>query len=216
MPILVTQHLHVYLFSLIRLLTHLLLLPFRFYDPYQADINPHSPEDTLNGRLNSDGALDSFAEVAIWRLCGVHSMISIIDGSTQYFIAGARRDKSSPEDEIVNDSWFGCFQVPSQGGLCENTLAIDNDNDGEDPYPCFIIDDLKKDPRFESLPIVDGSVASYVWYAGAPITTKNGINIGVLCVFGDRPITGLSLERRKCTFHLSISTASASVMRDRY
>ncbi|KAB8297341.1 hypothetical protein EYC80_002688 [Monilinia laxa] len=167
----------------------------KFYDPYEADTNPHSSEDTLNGRLNSDGALDSFAEVAIWRLGGVHSMISIIDGSTQYFIAGARRDKSSPEDDIVNDSWFGCFQVPSQGGLCENTLAIDND-DG-DPYPCFIIDDLKKDPRFGSLSIVDGSVASYVWYAGAPITTKNGINIGVLCVFGDRPITGLNLERRK-------------------
>ncbi|KAG4027518.1 hypothetical protein MFRU_029g00420 [Monilinia fructicola] len=167
----------------------------KFYDPYEADINPHSSEDTLNGRLNSDGALDSFAEVAIWRLGGVHSMISIIDGTTQYFIAGARRDKSSPEDDIVNDSWFGCFQVPSQGGLCENTLAIDNDDN--DPYPCFIIEDLKKDPRFDNLPIVNGSVASYVWYAGAPITTKNGINIGVLCVFGDRPITGLNLERRK-------------------
>ncbi|ESZ95938.1 M3EW, histidine kinase-group I protein [Sclerotinia borealis F-4128] len=171
----------------------------KFYDPCEADINPHSSEDTLNGRLNSDGALDSYAEVAIWRLGGVHSMISIIDGSTQYFIAGARRDRSSTEDEIVNDSWFGCFQVPSPGGLCENTLAISADE--EDTYPCFIIDDLKNDPRFASLPIVDGSMASYVWYAGAPITTKNGINIGVLCVFGDRPITGLNLERRKFLYH---------------
>ncbi|EDN97608.1 hypothetical protein SS1G_12461 [Sclerotinia sclerotiorum 1980 UF-70] len=172
----------------------------KFYDPYQADINPHSSEDTLNGRLNSDGALDSYAEVAIWRLGGVHSMISsIIDGSTQYFIAGARRDKSSPDDDIVNDAWFGCFQVPTPGGLCENTLAISNAE--EDPYPCFIIDDLTKDPRFANLSIVDGSLASYVWYAGAPITTKNGINIGVLCVFGDRPITGLNLERRKFLYH---------------
>ncbi|KAK6605722.1 hsp90-like protein [Botrytis cinerea] len=171
----------------------------KFYDPYQADINPHSSEDTLNGRLNSDGALDSYAEVAIWRLGGVHSMISIIDGSTQYFIAGARRDKSLPEEDIVNDSWFGCFQVPTPGGLCENTLAINDDEN--DPYPCFVIDDLKEDPRFASLSIVDGSLASYVWYAGAPITTKNGINIGVLCVFGDRPITGLNLERRKFLYH---------------
>ncbi|KAF7901974.1 uncharacterized protein EAF01_007272 [Botrytis porri] len=171
----------------------------KFYDPYQADINPHSSEDTLNGRLNSDGALDNYAEVAIWRLGGVHSMISIIDGSTQYFIAGARRDKSLPEEDIVNDSWFGCFQVPTPGGLCENTLAINDDEN--DPYPCFIIDDLKKDPRFANLSIVDGSLASYVWYAGAPITTKNGINIGVLCVFGDRPITGLNLERRKFLYH---------------
>ncbi|KAF7877649.1 hypothetical protein EAF04_001320 [Stromatinia cepivora] len=171
----------------------------KFYDPYQADINPYSSEDTLNGRLNSDGALDSYAEVVIWRLGGVHSMISIIDGSTQYFIAGARRDKSSPDDDIVNDSWFGCFQVPTPGGLCENTLAINNAE--KDPYPCFIIDDLKKDPRFANLSIVNGSLASYVWYAGAPITTKNGINIGVLCVFGDRPITGLNLERRKFLYH---------------
>lgn len=93
-------------------------------------------------------------------------------------------------------------------------MAIDNDDN--DPYPCFIIEDLKKDPRFDNLPIVNGSVASYVWYAGAPITTKNGINIGVLCVFGDRPITGLNLERRKCTFHLPISTASTSLIRDQY
>ncbi|TGO51750.1 hypothetical protein BCON_0155g00340 [Botryotinia convoluta] len=171
----------------------------KFYDPYQADINPHSSEDTLNGRLNSDGALDNYAEVAIWRLGGVHSMISIIDGSTQYFIAGARRDKSLPVEDIVNDSWFGCFQVPTPGGLCENTLAINDDEN--DPYPCFIIDDLKGDPRFASLSIVDGSLASYVWYAGAPITTKNGINIGVLCVFGDRPTTGFNLERRKFLYH---------------
>ena len=80
----------------------------------------------------------------------------------------------------------------------QNTLAINDDEN--DPYPCFVIDDLKEDPRFASLSIVDGSLASYVWYAGAPITTKNGINIGVLCVFGDRPITGLNLERRKCGF----------------
>lgn len=126
-----------FIYFLVTCLLTDLFLSHRFYDPYEADINPHSSEDTLNGRLNSDGALDSFAEVAIWRLGGVHSMIrygkarfrpstsirltcnSIIDGTTQYFIAGARRDKSSPEDDIVNDSWFGCFQVPSQGGLCE-------------------------------------------------------------------------------------------------
>jgi hypothetical protein len=45
----------------------------RFFDPQQSNACPS--EDTLNGRLNLDGALDSFAELAVYHLGGVHSMI---------------------------------------------------------------------------------------------------------------------------------------------
>jgi hypothetical protein len=77
--------------------------------------------------------------------------------------------------------------------LCENTLALDGT---KDPYPCFVINDLSQDDRFASLPVVNGQLAAYRFYAGTPITTSHGINIGSLFVFDDRPRRGLSLKER--------------------
>lgn len=64
-------------------------------------------------------------------------------------------------------------------------------------YPCFIIPDLSKDPRFASLPVVNGTVASYRFYAGTPIRTSNEINLGSLFLFDDKPREGLTLLQRK-------------------
>ncbi|KAM3078801.1 hypothetical protein ACMFMF_003733 [Clarireedia jacksonii] len=124
-------------------------------------------------------------------------MISVIDGHTQYFIAGAKLEGFSEDHEpvITNGSWFGCSEVPTPGGLCENTLALDTSE--RDSFPCFVINDLTKDPRFSDLAIVNGTLASYKWYVGVPITTTNRVNIGVLFVFGTRKLDGLSLEKRK-------------------
>ncbi|KAH8585643.1 hypothetical protein B0O99DRAFT_646455 [Bisporella sp. PMI_857] len=96
---------------------------------------------------------------------------------------------------VTNDSsWFGYATVPTPGGLCENTLDLDNTSD---PYPCFIIKDLSLDARFASLPVVDGSLAAYRFYAGTPITTDRGINIGSFFIFDDKPRDGLPLGQRK-------------------
>lgn len=77
-------------------------------------------------------------------------------------------------------------------------MALENT---DDKYPCFIINDLSKDGRFAHLPIVDGSLASYRFYAGAPIATSQGINIGSFFLFDDRVRDGLSLDQRKCKDH---------------
>jgi hypothetical protein len=78
----------------------------------------------------------------------------------------------------------------------QNTLAVDQNND---EYPCFEVYDLAKDERFASLPVVDGTVAGYRFYAGTPITTDRGINIGSFFMFDDKPRPeGLSLAQRKC------------------
>ena len=77
----------------------------------------------------------------------------------------------------------------------QNTLQL------EDPkysFPCFVINDLSRDARFASLPVVNGSFAAYRFYAGAPLTTNRGINIGSLFVYDDKPREGLSQEQREC------------------
>jgi GAF domain-containing protein len=68
-----------------------------------------------------------------------------------------------------------------------------------DKYPCFIVNDLREDDRFAHLPVVDGTVMAYRFYAGTPITTDHGINIGSFFMFDDRPRPeGLTVEQRKC------------------
>lgn len=48
-------------------------------------------------------------------------------------------------------------------------------------FPCFIVTDLSKDARFNQLPFVTGP-PFFKYYAGAPLTTENGINIGSLFI----------------------------------
>ncbi|KAH6681445.1 M3EW, histidine kinase-group I protein [Halenospora varia] len=169
-------------------------------------------ENDFNNSLNNDGALDAYAETIVWRLRGVHAMVSLVDkGSlflsysrkagnkllgSQYFLAGAIRtiDKEQEEDVCSSDTWFGCSEISTAGGLCENTLALDSTGD---EYPCFIIDDLSQDERFAHLPVVTGDIASYKFYAGTPITTSHGINIGSFFLFDDKPRNGLTLDHRK-------------------
>lgn len=74
----------------------------------------------------------------------------------------------------------------------------------DEDYPCFIVPDLTLDPRFSNLPMIDGTVSSYRFYAGTPITTSNGVNIGSVSIFDDKPrLCGLSSQEKKCESNVS-------------
>ncbi|KAH6719671.1 M3EW, histidine kinase-group I protein [Leptodontidium sp. MPI-SDFR-AT-0119] len=166
-----------------------------------------SNERDFNENLNNDGALDAYAETIVWRLDGVHAMVSLIDRGMQYFLAGCIRPSRQNNRVMTIEEWFvslgdntltdltGCSMVPIPGGLCENTLALDLKRE---KYPCFVVNDLSKDERFSGLPVVDGTMASYRFYAGTPITTMNGVSIGSFFMFDDRPRPhGLLLQEKK-------------------
>ncbi len=52
--------------------------------------------------------------------CAMLTWISLIDRTTQYFLAGAaRQGKARADDLSLDHSWFGCSNVPTPGGLCE-------------------------------------------------------------------------------------------------
>ncbi|PVH86453.1 hypothetical protein DL98DRAFT_510520 [Cadophora sp. DSE1049] len=142
-----------------------------------------------------DTALTAFCQLTTWRIGSQRAMISVIDAETQYFIAEGTKtvdlvdnNKHAPGDDI----WIGCASVSKAGRLCERTIAVAPKTDGQ--YPAFIVDDLSKDDRFNTLPFVIG--APFLrFYAGVPLITKRGIPIGSLFVVDDRVGNGLSEDK---------------------
>ena len=110
---------------------------------------------------------------------------SLIDRENQYFIAEATKSldlANTNKSEVEGDSlWFGCGTVDKSGRLCEKTIELP-------PclgrYPCFTVKDLSKDERFNQLPFVTGP-PYFKFYAGTPLTTKRGVNIGSLFIIDD-------------------------------
>jgi hypothetical protein len=110
-------------------------------------------------------------------------MISLIDQENQYFIAEATKSLSlvNPSEGVENDGlWAGCSTVDRHGRLCEQTLDLVPDHT-MGIYPIFEVSDLSKDERFSNLEFVKED-PKFRFYAGTPLRTSNGINIGSLCV----------------------------------
>ncbi|KFY88457.1 hypothetical protein V500_06345 [Pseudogymnoascus sp. VKM F-4518 (FW-2643)] len=169
----------------------------KFYAPFDDGSTPGSAQG-INQSILDDGALGAYAELILWRLRGTRAMVSLIDNTTEYFVAGVSRSDNSSNEITISNDWFGCNTIETPGGLCENVMAMDGSKAG---YPCFEVSDLHTHPRYEHQPVVNGVIASYKYYAGTPITTAHGVNIGSLFMFDDesRP-NGLTVRERKCLF----------------
>ena len=120
----------------------------------------------------------------------------MIDLETQYFIAESTKtldlaDTSKSENE-GDGLWLGCASVSAAGRLCEKTVelpVLPND------YPAFVVNDLSQDPRFNQLPFVTGP-PFFKYYAGVPLTTDRGINIGSLFIIDDHVRPDLTQEQK--------------------
>ncbi len=89
---------------------------------------------------------------------------------------------NSNKSEVEGDGlWFGCGTVEKSGRLCEKTIELPP---SLSRHPCFTVQDLSKDERFNQLPFVAGP-PYFKFYAGTPLTTKKGINIGSLFIIDD-------------------------------
>lgn len=98
------------------------------------------------------------------------------------------------KSEVEGDGlWFGCGTVDKSGRLCEKTIEMP-------PilgrYPCFTVADLSKDERFNLLPFVAGP-PYFKFYAGTPLTTKKGINIGSLFIIDDQVREPLNADQEQ-------------------
>lgn len=121
-----------------------------------------------------DGAFDRITALAARRFGVPISIISIVD-----------------EDRIWFKSRHGVpvDQIDRAPGLCASAIL------GNDPY---LLPDASIDPRSLANPLVAGDFGLR-FYAGVPLTTSDGYNLGTLCVIDKepRPIDQAQIEDLK-------------------
>jgi len=150
----------------------------------------------------SDSALSALLQLLMDRVDANLAMVSLLDEETQFFLAGAR--KGGEELPVDFSRWFGCDQVSRFGGLCERTIAIDSK-----PPPAIYEElDMSENTRTKNLPYVDGTLAKFRYYAGAPVKTEAGIPIGTVFVMSHEPSVGLDVAKQQL-----LTDTADSVMR---
>jgi signal transduction histidine kinase len=96
------------------------------------------------------------------QICGTPvSLISLIDSDRQWFKA----------KKGINEK-----QTERKFSVCAHAINQDD---------LFLVKDLSKDKRFENLPAVKEDGTKF--YAGNPLKTSDGYNIGMLCVIDYKP-----------------------------
>jgi hypothetical protein len=138
-------------------------------------------------------ALAPFCQLTALRCDVRKAMLNVMDRDVMYFLAEASRVKTGEGameayDFVDDPIMMACSSVPLEGRICEMTLAATKDAPGN--VPMFTIPDLTKS-AFSQLGPVAGP-PYYRFYAGTPITTRQGINIGSLAVMDTEPRDGLT------------------------
>ncbi|KAF3811724.1 putative histidine kinase 3 [Colletotrichum gloeosporioides] len=172
------------------------------------DVNNIIPPSEL--RSSPDAALTAFAELGVLRLNATRALISLFDSKYQYIVAEATPalalTPNATQDASVEEQLFLCgTAVPRSAGICEIALAVPPSPGTEDvpkegELPVTVISDMAADPRAAQRPFCRHAPQNR-FYAGVPIRTQRGINIGVFCVFDNTP-------------RESLDDVSARVLRD--
>ncbi|CAI7644939.1 unnamed protein product [Penicillium crustosum] len=146
--------------------------------------SPSSPNTTLT----------SFAQLAALQLNAQRAFITVLNTESQFILAEATRNtnlKSSKSSLGEGDKLFaGTSTLSDAWNICQETVALDSDSE-DGLYSFLVVDDLQQEERFKGLPFVTQEPHSR-FYAGTPLTSGSGINLGCLFVLDSEPRQGLS------------------------
>jgi len=160
-----------------------------------------SRADTLYDAPNLSPSLIPFVQLAALRCDASKAMLNVIDRETMYFLAQVSKrsvdgPKNMPMFETSEDSvLMGCSKVPVSGRVCELTIRMHADDTCN--VPIFLVPDMSNDPRFCDLDVVKGG-PQFKFYAGTPVKTRDGVNIGSLAIMDTRPRASLSADEERC------------------
>jgi len=122
-------------------------------------------EELLSMNIMDSGPEEQFDDIAklASNLCDAPiSLLAFVDETRQYFKA-----KVGMEEE----------QTDRKVAFCSHTILSDE---------MLIVEDATQDERFHDNPLVKGN-PNAKFYAGMPLTTSNGMNIGTLCLLDTKP-----------------------------
>ncbi|KAI3542556.1 hsp90-like protein [Colletotrichum filicis] len=175
-----------------------------FHIPNAVFNSPDRPIPFSSISSSPDTGLTSFAQLGALRLNTSRALISLFDRQHQYIVAEATQSMPlAPNTKYTrqNHLWLCGTAIPRDFGICEHVLigathAASSSlhptahTTDEDELPVSVVPDLATDRRFCNRPYIDAAPYNR-FYAGVPIRSPKGINIGVYCIFSDKPRNGL-------------------------
>jgi GAF domain-containing protein len=133
-------------------------------------------------------SFDEISKLAAY-ICGTPiSTVSLVDADRQWF-------KSRQSIEIT--------ETPRDQSFCGHTIMSDG---------VMVVEDALQDGRFAGTQLVTGN-PHVRFYAGAPLTTGDALNIGALCVMDSVP-RKLTAEQREALLTLSKMVMTEFRLRD--
>lgn len=162
----------------------------------------------------SDPILAAFAQLAALRLNVDRVFISLFDAKRQHIVAEATAAtiiEGGPGEYLASPTYehkiailFSGTAIPRGHGACE--LVLDRPPavyQGKPTLPILMVPDITLDARFSSRPYFHPGTPLH-FYAGVPIRSPQGIDIGVCCVLNKEPRDGLNIPQQQLLRHISI------------
>ncbi|KAK6860793.1 hypothetical protein PG995_004429 [Apiospora arundinis] len=137
-----------------------------------------------------DPTLTAFAQLTLLKLNATRCLISLFDQKHQYIIAQASPSCALTAPAEQKETWLDGNAVPRHLSICDSVIRRHDSPSLGDAHsqtlPAFVVSDLREDARYCSFADVQ-DVSYKRFYAGVPIRSPSGIDIGVLCVFDEQP-----------------------------
>lgn len=124
------------------------------------DLHSHSILDTI-----PEEDFDYLTAIAS-QICNTPiSLVSLIDDKRQWF---------------KSHHGLNVLETPKEYAFCAHAI--------NEPNNILIVQDSRKDERFQNNPLVTGE-PKVIFYAGVPLISENGYPLGTLCVIDNEPKT---------------------------
>ena len=155
------------------------------WGPQYCDVRDPVARDNHKPVSCPDKILTAFCQLGALRLQARRCLIFFFDVNHAYIMAESTKTLSLENDAVHapgDEIWLGYSAIPRDVACCETTVnlpsfPISAAEDGDTRKSAFIVNDLTKHPDLSTRPYVTG-YPNGRFYAGVPITTSSGVNIG--------------------------------------